>query len=175
MNQTIDYTNFEQTLSKDSIEYLDRINVISAIKKAIVFINEYSEEKFLEYADVNNTNDLKVLIHFILQYGENNIDLYFSKYNKESVYVSFDILDTFISQYGLEYIQDCTRLYQGKYTNEIEFAKQYLREDVDSLYHYANEYLHYYLDIDINWKDTSDNLFNEDFVFLNGYVFSNDY
>jgi len=175
MNQTIiDYTNFDKILSKESIEYLDRINIISAIKEAIVFINEYGEEKFLQYADVNNTEDLKVLIHFILKYGETNIDSYFAKYNKESVYVSFDILDTFITEYGLEYVSDCNRLYQGKYTDEVEFAKQYLKEDVDRLYSFVNENLDYYLNVDINWKDTADNLFNEDFVFLNGYIFRDD-
>jgi hypothetical protein len=175
MNKTIiDYTNFESHLSNVSIDYIDSINKISAIKKILEFINEYGEEKFLYHADKIHVNDLETLIHFIMKYGENNLMPYFSIYKDEIINLSFNILDTFISEYGLEYIGDCNRLYQGKYTDEVEFAEQYLREDVDSLYHYANEYLHYHLDIDINWKDTADSLFNEHFVFLNGYVFGDD-
>ena len=116
-------------------------------------INELKEDNFYE-------GDM---IEFIQVYGNDNFLAYYEDYVKYGEDYSYEAVDAFIDEFGIDAIANFCDAYFGEYDSEEQFAEQYVGE-------------HYITNLDdvpvvIDWTATWERNLYYDFAFNDGFVF----
>jgi len=120
-------------------------------------INELKEENFYE-------GDM---IEFIQVYGNDNFLAYYEDYVKYGEEYSYEAVDAFVDEFGIDAIANFCDAYFGEYDSEEQFAEQYVSE-------------HYITNLDdvpvvIDWTATWERNLYYDFAFNDGFVFTKNF
>jgi hypothetical protein len=105
------------------------------------------------------------MIAFIEEHGNDNFIQYYEEYCKQGEDYSYDAVDAFVDEFGMECIEHFTDAYYGEYDSEEQFAEQFT---VDV---YGEPAVHLVVD----WSATWESNLRYDFTFNNGYVFCNNF
>ena len=100
------------------------------------------------------------MIDFINQYGADNFYNLYEDYVKTSEDHSYEVVDVFIEEFGIQYINKFEDAYRGQWDSKAEYAEHYVTDcysvDLPSF-------------VKVDWDATFDNM-NEVFT-QDGYVF----
>lgn len=104
------------------------------------------------------------IYEFFEKYGEYKTIQYYETYVEYGESHSYEAVDAFIEEIGLDYINNFEDAYQGYgYSSKGEYAKQYVTDC------YSIELPEF---LEIDWESTFDNL---DCIYSDGFVFSNNF
>lgn len=120
-------------------------------------INQLKEENFYE-------GDM---IEFIQTYGNDAFLEYYEEYVQNGEDYSYDAVDAFVDEFGIECIAHFTDAYYGQYDSEEQFAQQF----VDDCYPNSLQDM----PVVIDWSATWNCNLRYDFSFNDGYVFHNNF
>ena len=101
------------------------------------------------------------IVEFIEENGNDNFVEYYEEYCENGENYSYDAVDAFVDEFGIECIAHFTDAYYGQYDSEEEFAEQFTG-DV-----YGEPPAHLVVD----WTATWESNLRYDFSFNDGYVF----
>jgi N-methylhydantoinase B/oxoprolinase/acetone carboxylase alpha subunit len=107
------------------------------------------------------------MIAFIEEFGNDNFLAYYEEYVSNGEEYSYDAVDAFVDEFGIECVAYFTDAYYGQYDNEEEFAEQYT-SDVYALN--LND-----TPVVVDWTATWNANLQYDFAFNDGYVFNKNF
>jgi hypothetical protein len=105
------------------------------------------------------------MIAFIEEHGNDNFIQFYEEYVENGENYSYEAVDAFVDEFGMECIGHFTDAYYGEYDSEEQFAEQFT---VDV---YGEPAVHLVVD----WSATWESNLRYDFTFNNGYVFCNNF
>lgn len=120
-------------------------------------IDELKEENFYE-------GDM---IDFIQTYGNDAFLEYYEEYVQCGEDYSYEAVDAFVDEFGIECIAHFTDAYYGQYDSEEQFAEQFVGDC------YPNSLQD--LPVVIDWTATWETNLRYDFSFVDGFVFNKNY
>ncbi len=103
------------------------------------------------------------IYEFIAEYGESNFVEHYENYVQFGESHSYEAVDIFIDEFGIDNIQSFEDAYRGVWESKADYAENYVT-DCHSIE------LPGFLEID--WENTFDNL---DCVYSNGFVFDSQF
>ena len=103
------------------------------------------------------------MIEFIQENGEENFLEFYEEYVQCGEDYSYDAVEAFVGEFGIECIANFTDAYYGQYDSEEQFAEQF----VGDCYHNQLQDL----PIVIDWTATWESNLRYDFSFADGFVF----
>lgn len=118
-------------------------------------IDELKEEN---YYDVD-------MFAFINVHGEANFLAHYEEYVEQGEEYSYDAVDAFVDEFGVENVQYFQDAYQGEYSSEEQFAEQF----VNDIYGEVPDYLV------VDWTATWEQNLQYDFAINNGFVFNKNF
>ena len=107
------------------------------------------------------------MLDFINEHGDDNFVQYYDDYVEHGESHSYDAVDAFIEEFGIQEVERFKDAYYGQFDSEEQFAQQY----VDDMY--PNNL--WDLPVVIDWTATWESNLYHDFAFNNGYVFNKNY
>ena len=107
------------------------------------------------------------MMEFISEHGEDAFIGYYEEYVNMGESYSYDAVDAFVSNYGVENVASFEDAYQGEYSTFSEFAHSYFD---DVIAYRIPDDLHCYFDIDYLIKELE-----YDYTLVNGYVFNDNF
>lgn len=120
-------------------------------------IDELKEENFYE-------GDM---IEFIQTYGNDAFLEYYEEYVQSGEDYSYEAVDAFVDEFGIECIAHFTDAYYGQYDSEEQFAEQFVGDCYTSNLQD--------LPVVIDWTATWETNLRYDFSFVDGFVFNKNY
>ncbi len=105
------------------------------------------------------------IVDFIDVYGNDDFVEYYEEYCENGENYSYDAVDAFVDEFGIECIAHFSDAYYGEYDSEEDFAEQFTA-DV-----YGEPPAHLVVD----WSATWNCNLRYDFSFNGGYVFNKNY
>lgn len=129
--------------------------MIELDENVISKINELMEDSFY----------LEDMLDFINEHGDDNFIKYYDDYVRFGEDNSYDAVDAFIEEFGIQNIEHFQDAYNGQYDSEEEFAEQYTN-DV-----YGEPPAHLVID----WQQTWATNLSYDFTFADGYIFHSNF
>jgi hypothetical protein len=105
------------------------------------------------------------IVAFIEEHGNDDFVEYYEEYCKQGEDYSYDAVDAFVDEFGIECIEHFTDAYYGQYDSEEDFAEQFTG-DV-----YGEPPTHLVVD----WSATWNCNLRYDFSFNGGYIFNKNY
>ena len=103
------------------------------------------------------------MIEFIQENGEENFLEFYEEYCENGEDYSYDAVDAFVDEFGIECIGHFTDAYYGEYDSEEQFAEAFVS---DCYPINLND-----TPIVVDWEKTWECNLRYDFAFNNGYVF----
>ena len=132
-------TNYKEIYSTQVVEKIDElIEDNFYLDDMLVFIDEYSEEDFLNYYEE------------YVNFGED---------------YTYEAVDAFIEEFGIENINSFGDAYHGMYETGAAFAEQYF----DDMGYSIPDC------VVVDWNETWERNFYYDFTISNGYVFGKNF
>ena len=128
--------------------------IISMPEDVQAKIDELKEENYYE-------GDM---IAFIEEHGNDNFLEFYEEYVQCGEDYSYDAVEAFVGEFGIECIANFTDAYYGQYDSEEQFAEQF----VGDCYHNQLQDL----PIVIDWTATWESNLSYDFHFVDGFVFN---
>ena len=108
---------------------------------------------------VENSYAEEDIYDFIEEQGEDNFVSYYEDYCEFGESHSYDAVDAFVAEFGIQSIAGFEDAYRGEYSSKADYAEQFVSDC-------------YCLDIpgfvEIDWEATFDNM---DCVYYDGFVF----
>ena len=120
------------------------------VNKIDEFVEDnYALEDILEFIDANSEEDF---LH------------YYEEYVTQGENLGYEVVDAFVEEFGLSDVENAEESYVGEYRSEAEFAEEFTTQqyDIPSF-------------VVIDWQETFEQYLNDDFTFVDGYVFKNHY
>jgi N-methylhydantoinase B/oxoprolinase/acetone carboxylase alpha subunit len=107
------------------------------------------------------------IVEFIEENGNDNFVEYYEEYCENGENYSYDAVDAFVDEFGIECIAHFTDAYYGEYDSEEQFAEQFCTDC-------------YPINLDdtpivVDWTATWNCNLRYDFSFNGGYVFHKNY
>jgi len=128
----------------------------------------------LSYATMDKIKELKEenyhhpdMMVFIAEHGEDAFISYYEEYVNMGESHSYDAVDAFVSNYGVENVASFEDAYQGEYSTFSEFAHSYFD---DMISYRIPDDLHCYFDMEYLEKELE-----YDYTLVNGYVFNDNF
>ena len=120
------------------------------VNKIDEFVEDnYALEDILEFIDANSEEDFLNYYEEYVTQGEN---------------LGYEVVDAFVEEFGLADVENTEEAYVGEYRSEAEFAEEITTEQYDIPPFVV-----------IDWQETFEQYLNDDFTFVNGYVFKTHY
>ena len=107
------------------------------------------------------------MYEFISEHGNDNFVEYYEEYCENGENYSYDAVDAFVEEFGIECIPHFTDSYYGEYDSEEDFAEQF----VTDVYNFNTENT----PVIVDWQQTWECNLRYDFAFNSGYVFNKNY
>ena len=107
------------------------------------------------------------MLDFINEHGDDNFIKYYDDYVEHGESHSYDAVDAFIEEFGIQEVERFEDAYYGQYDSEEQFAEQYVGEMCTSNL--------YDLPVVIDWTATWERNLYYDFAFNDGFVFNKNY
>ncbi len=107
------------------------------------------------------------MIAFIEQFGNDNFLNFYEEYVQNGEDYSYDAVDAFVDEFGIDCIADFTDAYYGQYDSEEDFAEQYVS---DCYAINLND-----TPVVVDWSATWNCNLQYDFAFNDGFVFNKNY
>ena len=107
------------------------------------------------------------IVEFINENGNDNFVEYYEEYVQCGEDYSYDAVDAFVNEFGIECIAHFTDAYYGQYDSEEDFAEQFVT-DVYALN--LND-----TPVVVDWTATWESNLRYDFAFNDGFVFNKNY
>jgi len=127
----------------------------------VVTYPENVQQKIDELVEQNYAID--DIVEFINENGNDNFVEYYEEYCENGENYSYDAVDAFVDEFGIECIAHFTDAYYGEYDSEEQFAEQFCTDC-------------YPINLDdtpiiVDWTKTWECNLRYDFSFNDGYVF----
>jgi antirestriction protein len=126
----------------------------------------------LDEITINKINELKEdnyhdedMIEFIKEYGSNNFLAYYEDYVKYGEDYSYDAVDAFVEEFGIDNVEHFEDSYRGQFDSPEEFAESFY----DDMGYKIPEY------VVVDWKSTFEIHLESSFEYVNGFVFNNNF
>lgn len=128
-------SNYKEIFSKETVTKIEELVEDNyALDDIVEFIDENSEEDFINYYEE------------YVEQGEN---------------VGYDVVDAFVEEFGLSYVEHAEDAYFGTYSSKAEFAEEFITE----AYSIPDCVV-------IDWEETFEQSLTYDFtIHTDGYVF----
>lgn len=107
------------------------------------------------------------MFDFINEHGSDNFIAYYEEYVEQGEDFTYDAVDAFVDEFGIECIAHFTDAYYGQYDSEEQFAQQF----IDDCYPNSLQDM----PVVIDWSATWNCNLRYDFSFADGYVFHNNF
>jgi hypothetical protein len=133
-----------------------------------VLVNTYPanvQEKIDELKEQNYHDE--DMFDFISEYGNDDFIAYYEEYVHNGEDYSYDAVDAFVNEFGIECIAHFTDAYYGQYDSVEDFAEQFT-SDVYALN--LND-----TPVVVDWTATWECNLRYDFAFNDGFVFNKNY
>ena len=124
--------------------------------------NEEVVNKIDEFVEDNYA--LEDILEFIDANSEEDFLNYYEEYVTQGENLGYEIVDAFVEEFGLSDVEHAEESYYGEYRSEAEFAEEITTEQYDIPPFVV-----------IDWQETFEQYLNDDFTFVDGYVFKNHY
>ena len=109
---------------------------------------------------VENSYCEEDIYDFIEEKGEDNLVNYYEDYCELGEEYSYDAVDAFVAEFGIQSIAGFEDAYRGEYSSKADYAELYVTDC------YTTDLPGF---VEVDWEATFDNM---DFVFTdNGFVF----
>ena len=131
----------------------------------IITISDDVQEKINELKEDNHYEG--DMIEFIQVYGNDNFLAYYEDYVKYGEDYSYEAVDAFVDEFGIDAIANFCDAYFGQYDSEEQFAQEYVAE------HYISNLDD--LPVVIDWEKTWNCNLRYDFSFNDGYIFHSNF
>ena len=133
---------------------MPEVLVISMPEDVQAKIDELKEENYYE-------GDM---IAFIEEHGNDNFLEFYEEYVQCGEDYSYDAVEAFVGEFGIECIANFTDAYYGQYDSEEQFAEQFVSDC-------------YPINLDdtpivVDWTATWESNLRYDFHFVDGFVFN---
>jgi len=106
---------------------------------------------------LEDSYDLNAILEFIDEHSEDDFDAHYEEYVRCGEAIGYEAVDAYISECGIDSIEDCDDRYQGHYQSTADFAEEFVTEmgyDIPSL-------------IVVDWEATWDRNLYYDFTACN--------
>lgn len=133
-------------------------------KTVLPNLKESTVEYIKELVD-NNYHDEDIYA-FIEQYGEDSLESCYEDYCELGEQCSYEAVDAFCSEFGVENIGNFEDAYYGKYETPEVFVENYVNDT-------SAVVIPDYLVID--WEATWNSSFQYDFSFVEGFIFNKNF
>lgn len=131
----------------------------------IITISDDAQEKINQLKEDNYFEG--DMIDFIEAFGNDNFIAYYEEYVKYGEEYSYDAVDAFVDEFGIDAIANFCDAFYGEYDSEEQFAEQFVGDC------YAVNLQD--LPVVIDWTATWESNLRYDFAFNNGFVFNKNY
>mgnify|MGYP003347902755 CR=1 FL=1 len=121
--------NYKETLKPETVEFIDGL-----------LEDNYALDDILEFIDENSEEDFVT---------------YYEEYVEQGEKVGYEVVDSFISEFGINNVEHCEEAFQGCYDSEAEFAEEFYTEQ----YSIPDELV-------IDWQATWDSMLRFDFTLV---------
>lgn len=132
-------TNYQEIYGTETVEKIDEL-----------LEENYCLEDIIEFIDQNNEKDFRDHYEDYVTAGEE---------------YSYEAVDAFVEEFGLDCVSFFTDSYQGEYSSEAEFAEQF-HDDMG--YEIPNFVV-------VDWQATWDQNLYYDYSYVNGFVFNKNF
>jgi len=103
------------------------------------------------------------MFDFINEHGSDNFIAYYEEYVEQGEDYSYEVVDAFVDEFGIECIAHFTDAYYGEYDSEEQFAEQFVNDC------YPNSLQD--MPVVIDWSATWNCNLRYDLSFVDGYIF----
>jgi len=106
---------------------------------------------------LEDSYDLNAILEFIDENSEDDFDAHYEEYVRCGEAIGYEAVDAYISECGIDSIEDCDDRYQGHYQSTADFAEEFVTEmgyDIPSL-------------VVVDWEATWDRNLYYDFTACN--------
>jgi len=141
----------------------DQTNEMTAT--VVITISDDVQAKLDELVAENYALD--DMIEFIQENGEENFLEFYVEYCENGENYSYDAVDAFVDEFGIECIAHFTDAYYGQYDSEEDFAEQFCTD----VYNFNADNT----PIVVDWTATWNCNLRYDFSFSDGYIFNKNY
>ncbi|NBV29376.1 hypothetical protein EBS02_10270 [bacterium] len=107
------------------------------------------------------------IVEFINENGNDNFVEYYEEYCENGENYSYDAVDAFVDEFGIECIAHFSDAYYGQYDSEEDFAEQFCAD----MYNFNADNT----PIVVDWTATWNCNLRYDFSFNGGYIFNKNY
>lgn len=108
---------------------------------------------------VENSYCEEDIYDFIEEQGEDNLVNFYEEYCEFGESHSYDAVDAFVAEFGIQSIAGFEDAYRGEYSSKADYAEQYVTHC------YTTDLPGF---VEVDWKATFDNM---DCVYVDGFVF----
>ena len=121
--------NYKETLKPETVEFIDGL-----------LEDNYALDDILEFIDENSEEDFNAYYEDYVAQGEN---------------VGYPVVDAFVSEFGMENVENCADAFYGYSDSEADFAEEFYSDiyDVPAA-------------LVIDWQATWDSALRYDFTFV---------
>ena len=119
---------------------------------------------------LDDNHGLPCILEFIDEHDEDTFITYYEDYVDQGEKVGYNVVDAFVSEFGIEDVRYVEEAFCGGYRSEADFAEEYY-----------NEQYNIPCELVVDWQRTWDSNLYYDFTFVkgdgyqDGYVFRSNY
>jgi antirestriction protein len=128
------------------------ITLTANYKETLSAVTVEKIEELLE-----DSYDLNAILEFIDENSEDDFNTHYEEYVRCGEAIGYEAVDAYISECGIDSIEDCDDRYQGHYQSTADFAEEFVTEmgyDIPSL-------------VVVDWEATWDRNLYYDFTACN--------
>jgi hypothetical protein len=140
-------------------ETVDYSNLTSENYKQV--LDEMVVDQIQDFIDENFYID--DILEFIQEHGVESFSAHYDEYVDAGETYSYNAVDTFIEEFGVDALSGFMDAYRGQWESKADYAENYVTDC------YSVDFPAF---IEIDWENTFDNL---DCVYVNGFVFDNNF
>lgn len=124
-------------------------------------------EEFIQELTEENSYDEESIYEFIDEHGEDNFVKYYEEYVEIGENGSYESVDAFVDEFGLENLGSFEDAYYGSWDSPEDFVESFVND-----YCYDLNLPSF---VEVDWTATWERNLQYDFTFNNGFVFNRNF